>query len=231
MAYLCQPSLTGGYFADIVDGRRLPGAGLRIRPIDESEYFDFTDEGKKFKIGVGRAIGWDMTDNIAVRAEDLPTKMKLWKSFKKLPCMFVCGGPWMVCNELRTIVERLEPNVHQFFPIDVLDRKDQVVDERLVFNICKRLDALDALDEQVSEFKWMGVDGYLESKPSDCYGFASPVPDGNLFVRRSVVEGHHFWGDKWMLGVGGRYFCSDEAQKAIKDSKLRKIRFTPVGET
>ena len=139
MACLCEGSSTQGFYTTLVDGRQEPGAGLRIRPIDETEYANLSDP----KPGSGHPYSWTMNDSIAVRAEDVPTKMKLRRVYKKLPCMFVCDAPWMVCDQFRDLVEQLEPNVHQFFPIDILDLKDEVVGDRFVLNICNKLDALD----------------------------------------------------------------------------------------
>jgi len=228
MAFLCQGSLTQGFYANLVDGRREGGGGLRIRPLDDSLYSVVNGGATVSNPGTGHAPGWAMTDSIAVREEDVSTKMKLRRTYKKLPCMFVCDAPWMVCDQFRDLVEQLEPNVHQFFPIDILDLKDKVVGQRFVLNICNRLDAL---DEHKSEISWWGKEGRLEGKPVSGSGYASIDPLGKLFVRKTVVQGHHFWGDNWLSGAGGRFFCSDEAQKAIRVSKLKMMRFTPVGET
>jgi len=210
MAYLCDRSPTQGFYASLVDGRRPAGKGLEIRPIDESEYFDFTEKGRIFKPSSGRAFGWTLNDHISVRAEDVPTKMKLRRVYKKLPCMFICSAPWVVCDQFRDLVEQLEPNVHQFFPIDILDLKDEVVGQRYVFNICKRLDAL---DEHNSDISWWGEGKRLDGKPINGYGYASITPLGKLFVRQAVIQGHHFWGDKWLPGAGGRFFARMRPKK------------------
>lgn len=199
MAYLCEGSPTQGFYASLVDGRKEPGAGLRIRPMDGTECAHLSDP----KPGSGHAYGWTMNDGIAVRSEDVPTKMKLRRVYKKLPCMFICGAPWMVCDQFRDLVEQLEPNAHQFFPIDILDLKEQTVGQRFVFNICTRLDAL---DEGKSEISWRRKGSRLEEKPVNGFGYASINPLGKLFVRQTVIQGHHFWRDKWLSGAGGRFF-------------------------
>ena len=202
MTCLCEGSPTQGFYASLVDGRREAGGGLRIRLLDDSLYSVVSGGATVSIPRTGHAYGWTMNDSIAVRAEDVPTKMKLRRTYKKLPCMFVCAAPWMVCDQFRDLVEQLEPNVHQSFPIDILDLKDKVVGDRFVLDIWNKLDAL---DEFKSDISWIGKEGSLEGKPVNGYGFAVIKPLGKLAVRQAVIQGHHFWGDKWLSGTGGRF--------------------------
>lgn len=234
MAFIARSPLTQSFSATVENARRWSNGRLEIRPIDMGAYFDETNQGRSFKPGSGKSFGWDLSDGVPVRREDVPTRIRLQETKENLPCIFVCGGPQAVCEQFRDIVQKLEPNVHQFFPADVVDHQGRIVARQWMFNICNRLDSV---DENKSDIVWYARESAksaeikpVVSKPESGSGFATYDYFGKLFVRRKSFEGCHFWIDKWLVMGGGKFFCSNEARSAIKSAKLQLIDFVPIDE-
>ncbi len=145
----------------------------------------------------------------AIDPTHMPTRMRR-KGNTGLPLHKVheiWGGGLLVSDTFRNIVERFEPDVHQFFPI-AIELRGKVIFERFYFHICNRLDTL-AKDKCVP--------------PVEVGKLYMPAYDGNdkVIFDTAAIGGHHFWNDKFSLG---RY-VSNQAFSALKDANLTGLGY------
>ncbi|WP_150526947.1 imm11 family protein, partial [Roseibium sediminis] len=107
--------------------------------VDKIEYVDTTvDKGhsplfKPGQLNAGRAI---KPDHVPTRAQ--------WESKRyPPPDVLFKYDMYLVSNAFKDILERHEPGVHQFFPVDVVYKDDSLARQMYFFNICSRLDGMD----------------------------------------------------------------------------------------
>jgi hypothetical protein len=80
---------------------------------------------KKFYMEIGRKIvGFPPTT--AIEEHELPKTLKTFKPYNKLGSLISACGFWAADEAFKTIVERLEPGLHQFYPIQIIMPKGKV---------------------------------------------------------------------------------------------------------
>ncbi len=78
-----------------------------------------------------------------VRTEHVPTRMA-WLDRQGHPIPDFDNGLILnVSDRAKALVERLEPGVHQFLPVDYYDARGDLVERRHFLIVCNRLDSLD----------------------------------------------------------------------------------------
>ena len=122
------------------------------------------------------------------------------------------NGLKIVAPMVKEFLEQVEPNVHEFVPLNV-KRDDRLEDYGTYYLILIR-QTLDALVFEETPF---GANAYgLEGAKKNRYlisEFGKPV------LRRSACEGRHLWrGANELIR---HYFCSDELGEFIKNNGLR----------
>lgn len=130
-------------------------------------------------------------------------------------------GPFIVSQKVREIIEELEPEVHAFHSIAVKAKDGKPISGsmELAYFIILQPPPLDCVD--IDKTSWgaagMGYAAYEKDKHL-CIG-----DDKFITLRKSVIEGHHFW-----RGVGPLeryYFCSDELKQRLQAEKVRGWQF------
>jgi hypothetical protein len=115
---------------------------------------------------------------------------------------YVSGGALCVSVAVRDMIEALEPNVHEFFPVDIYG-VDGVIREprRYILNVCQRVDAI--------------VDGTSSvlSNGERLYHSSSLHP---LKIRRQDVSHFHLWRDKHLSD--NKIFFSEALYRQIADA-------------
>jgi hypothetical protein len=110
------------------------------------------------------------------------------------------GGPWIVSPRVHDIIEKLEPGVQEFSPIELIssDGKRSFGTYFLILPPPQ----LDALIKEKTEF-----DSSSKLKPR-----------GVCVLDSRAIRGHHFWRAERPLNL--TYFCSDELGDRLKVEKL-----------
>jgi hypothetical protein len=126
-----------------------------------------------------------------------PGRLNLGRPIKSdhVPKKFHWGGPknrklpdalWgrsmlLVSDRLKTLIERFEPDIHQFFQIDVVFKSDKQLAAQMHFiNVCARLDSVDRA-HTTWEFDRIGW---------------TPDKGGQLVFNLDQIGNHHLWHDK-----------------------------------
>lgn len=165
------------------------------------EYEDTTpDKGVNplFKPGRGYA-------GRAVKSANVPTKIK-WKNKKHPPYdVFMSRGLIVVCETFKKIIEKHEPSVHQFFPIEIVFADNSHACQMYFFNICNRLDTMDRerATAQIGRVLW---------DPST----------GEFVFSKDKIGNRHAWRDKFLVhGL----FLSDDVKSELEQSGVTGIIF------
>ena len=114
---------------------------------------------------------------------------------------YISGEAPCVSVAIRDMIEALEPNVHQFFPVDIYGVDGVIREPRRYFlNVCQRVDAI--------------VEGnYSVLDDGERLYYASSL--NPLKIRRQDVSHLHLWRDKHL---SGGIFVSDALYRQIADA-------------
>jgi hypothetical protein len=143
-----------------------------------------------------------------IKPDNVPTKFE-WGGPKnrKLPDALHGRSIVFVSDRLREIIERFEPGVHQFFPIDIIYKSNKELAAKMFFlNICTRLDS---------------VDRDLTTSP---FGNVMWRPDkgGTLVFNTDKIGTHHLWHDKHIMHG---WMISDQLHDALVAQKITGLVF------
>ena len=150
------------------------------------------------KLNLGRAI----------KPDHVPTKFE-WGGAKnrKLPDAIYGRGMLLVSERIKSIIERIEPGTHQFFPIDVFYKSNKGLAAKMYFlNICTRLDSVDhdLTTAKMGNTMWR------------------PDLSGELVFNLDQIGNHHLWHDKHVYN--GR-MISDELYNALIQQGISGLVF------
>jgi hypothetical protein len=132
-------------------------------------------------------------------------------------------GVWTVNDDVKQIIEELEPGVHTFIPVNLRVRgKDTDYGGYYLLYLGQAIDAI-VIDE--TNFRdGFGREGFQKS-------WVLNTLVGPTVLDPNPIEGRHLWRGGWgKIGGGGdpfaRYvFCSDELKTRIRKTKLDGWRF------
>lgn len=112
----------------------LDGDRSKIEYVDTSPDFE-GGSNPTFKAGrlhAGRPI----------KPDHVPTKVQRGGKRYGIPDVVWGTNMFFVNDRFREVVERLEPGVHQYFPVDMLWEDGTLAQKMYMFNICNRLDTV-----------------------------------------------------------------------------------------
>lgn len=189
----------------------LDGDFQKVAPIDR------TPDGGDLPGGMGSGR--------PVHPEHIPTKMR-WENAKyEIPDF---ENPWRtsVSERAKALLEKFEPDTHQFFPVEYYSKAGTLLEKRYFLVVCNRIDSLDhetttmvfVRDEHGAY--WLPVFDLVAR------GRVHLIPPhlphdtkSKLVFNRGKIGAHRMWVDKYLLGGGGTWI-SDELAAALKASDL-----------
>lgn len=142
-----------------------------------------------------------------IKGENVP-KIWQWASKRKVPDYYTPQVFPCVSSRFKDVVERFEPDVHQFFPVTVVNKAKEKIAERWLWVVCNRIDGVDR--EHTTFVLKKGVQ-WMSSWREE--GKRVRIPDAKLYHSKKQTEGYHFWRDKYLMGGG--IYASDEAAEAL----------------
>ena len=145
----------------------------------------------------------------------------LWHSRRPVPDIY---GPFMavaVSGRFREIVEELEPGVHQWLPVEFVDKKKNHLAHRWYFIPCNRIDSVD--EDHTTMVKYKG--GWSNPKNLIRRGEEHLLPDDydpenkiRYVFSESKAAGYHAWRDKGIRIY--HHLISDELAALLKAADL-----------
>ena len=115
-----------------------------------------------------------------------------------------------VSPRLRALIEEIEPDCHQFEPVQYIAKDGKVREERWFWQLCNRLDSVHPVkttwvfDRIIWRFPPGGDDRF------------------QLFFDLSKIGDTKFWNDKHLVGMN---LCSDDARERLLAARMTGLRF------
>ena len=151
----------------------------------------------------------------------LPTRARQLSSHKQLPHFFGVDTSPAVSETFKNIVEGLEPDVHQFFPFEVIGKAGKLLD-RPFFQI-NVLSKIDAIIPEKSNVYWSlatTLGTYVLRQGS------GPI---QLTLRRDMIAGHHLWLADKQYSTSDMFF-SDDLMNAVKAANIKGLHAHRLAE-
>ncbi len=117
-----------------------------------------------------------------VRPDNIPTIVELSGPIRQIPDVYRAFG-LLVSEKFKAAVERLEPGVHQFFPLELRWEDGSHAAERYWFVPGSRIDSV---DRNETTFEFRGLWDILGG------------PDKELVFNRSRIGSRHVWIDMFI---------------------------------
>ena len=128
-----------------------------------------------------------------------------------------------VSERTKQLIEGLEPDVHQFVPVEYVDRRGIFLENRYWFVACNRIDSL---DRQHTTMIFRPGKGWMN--PIVAKRLGEPIPPhldpkipAKLVFRLDQIGSAHIWHDKFL---GSGEFISDAMASAFKEAGITGLR-------
>lgn len=171
-------------------------------------------------------------------AEDFSTQGKCTTKRKTLPHIFRgnSGHP-VVTQQWRDLIEEVEPGIHGFHEVELLDFKGRPFDSgpyyffycmRFVDSIVLQLSAV-SIFERILKVNGKDIPyttNFLKFELDKKTGRA--VADVTISSRR--VSGQHLWRPAYQLSAFQMFFISDELAASMRKHKINNVRYFSVKE-
>ena len=145
------------------------------------------------------------------KPETLP-KVIRWKSRQRVGD-FAGVFRKTVSDRLRTLIEEIEPGVHQFEPIKFLAKDGSFLEDRWVWQICNRLDSV---NRQATKM-------ILRNGKIWAPDFTLPKNEqGPMIFDALQIGSAKFWHDKH---VGAGNFCTDDVRQTLDKAKITGLYY------
>lgn len=158
----------------------------------------------------------------ALSSERVPTRIK-WKSAQPLYDYLTPHGATCISEEFRQLVEQLEPGVHQFLPLEMVDAKGNHLADHWIWVPLNRLDSVDR--EHTTMIRhgqlWATPSHFRDHELPPGYDRTQPV---RMVFSTQQIGSHHFWRDRHV--IGGDLFCSNHAAQAVMDAAMIGVKLT-----
>jgi hypothetical protein len=182
------------------------------------EVEDPTPDGGLFMDG-----GDALTSGRRVKLDHVPKQMKQY-SAGIIPDFQTTHGFICVTDKFKSVVEAVEPGVHQFIPFEVVGAGKKHIAHLWFMVVCNRLDSVDREHTGLILYRnhmWVpATDVSSEHWPSN-YDPSKPVK----FVHNlSQIGTHHLWHDKH-IGYQKYPLASDNLVEALKLAGVTGVSF------
>lgn len=169
-----------------------------------------------------------------VRTDHVPTKMRWGNSKYKIPDFDACRCI-NVSVRARAMIENFEPNIHQFIPVDYVNKSGNLLEKRYFFIPCNRIDSMDRTKTTMVFITtkhgdyWRPVYDLVVTNKQALIPPHLPHDTKSKWVfDRKKIGGKHVWIDKHILG-GMVPWISDELAEALKASDLTGLEWPVHG--
>jgi hypothetical protein len=129
-----------------------------------------------------------------------------------------------VSEKAKQVIESLEPDVHQFFPVEYQDKKGNFTAVRYWFVPCNRIDSVDREHSNM-----VLLDGRQWTPPKDLVRMGEPLPPNvdpdkpaEFVFNLNAIGSRYIWRDKHIGGA--TCFISDAMAELFKKEGLTGLR-------
>lgn len=138
-------------------------------------------------------------------------------------------GPFYLNQQLRDIIEDLEPRRHDFLPIHVKTERPfkGATDHGTYFIVVSPLEVDAVVIEETNFFGGFGRSGYektIELSAPARNGVGVAIMKNKITLRRSAIAGRHLW--RLPAVFESHYIVSDALRDTVKSKKMRGWDFS-----
>jgi len=177
--------------------------------------------GVDFDPGIGAALMDDglllqrrsTYQGVPVDMSHLPTKVVWGGAKRKLTDIQRTRSRFLVRDNFRQVVERLEPGLHQFQPVELVWEDGSHAADFFWFNPCARVDGMDR-DHTTFEL-------------SEKSGLWKRTNNGRFVASLAKVAGHHVWIDP-RISAFSYPFVSEAFRSAMADAGVTGIGYHEI---
>jgi hypothetical protein len=167
-----------------------------------------------------------MRGNGKLNPKEMPESLPLKKGPKSLPAVFFSNGGIVVCSgELKSIIEELDPGLHQFILIKVILKTGQdAPGTHFILNVHHTLDTI--VDEMTKSTKGSWT---LPDDPKRHGRYLSEIAPkaGDVTVSRTKLTKTNLWREKAYPDI---YMMSDLLHDRIKNAGMRFFKTVKAAE-
>ncbi len=185
------------------DHKAIDGDIKKVKPVD------MMDDGGRIILPTRTAQG------IKMENAHLPTKLRWRAPRRELADMQFAFGVNLVPKAFKDVLERLEPGVHDFYPVDLFWKDGSPAGSRYWFYPQHRIDTV---DREMTTYKL--------SPLWDSEGDESR----NLVFNRRAIGNCHAWIDKF-IADSGVVWISERFKQELEASDVTGLGFIPYDET
>lgn len=153
--------------------------------------------------------------------EIFPDKMVQISAHKLLPDILYSGTLHLALSQrFKDIIETFEPGLHQFQPVEVITKSGKPSETQYYY--FRNLQCLDGcVDYEKSILSDDSIPGRKFRPRLAWFG------DDELAMKRSLIEGRHFWHDKHFSSY---WFFSEDLKAEVERQSLKKLKYIHVRE-
>jgi len=145
-----------------------------------------------------------------------------WQESGPVPDVETVRGMLVVSDRFREIVEKFEPGVHQFLPVDYVDGHGAGLAKRYVFVACNRIDSIDRAQTTMVLFKGLWVPARdLDRRKQEIPPGIDVNAEPRLVFNNAQIGGRHAWSDMFLPLYGP--FLSDALAMALQAERFTGI--------
>lgn len=128
----------------------------------------------------------------------------------------------LASERFRDLVEALEPDVHQFFPVKMVTKSGELIP--LTYFLLNVAQSFDCVIAEKSDLAWRVSNppaGGLQREPLRYQVINS---EDGLVLRKDVVHGRHMFRNQGKLPLKGCLFFSNELMAKLHDAKVKGVQ-------
>jgi hypothetical protein len=210
-------SFGGGYFPGEQAGVPRYDREISQPPRFDYRKIDFANFDETMAPDVG-LVGEAFASGLRVSTDYLPTEVRDDDERPPLD-IDAFSALIFVSARARSVIEDLEPGIHQFEPVKYVRSNGEHVADMFTLFVCRRLDTVDRKNTNLllSPYRWVTVKDLLRRKPELVPSGADPSAPARIVFNLHQIGDAHLWHDKH---IDHRRFASDELVDAIRGADL-----------
>jgi hypothetical protein len=167
--------------------------------------------------GIG-PIGEALESGFRVKAQDLPSKVR-YDDARQVLDFDTMSVVDFVSPRAKALIERFEPDVHQFEPVEYVRSDGTHVADMFVFVVCRRLDTMDRAHTNMllSPHRWVWAKDLARRKPELVPPGTDLEAKPRFVFNLGQIGDAHIWRD---IHIHPTVYSSDAIVEAIKAEGL-----------
>ena len=158
-----------------------------------------------------------------IDAETIPKSFQLKSEHRILPDVFQGPAITFVSDPVKELIKTLEPDVHQFIEVELLDRQGNPT--RKPYHRFHIRQWLDSIVVERSTITWeknrrTGISRWVRSEPPSREHFT---------ISAEAIKGHHIWAERKMYH--NTFFCSKQFFDKFSASGYQRLHFQNLNLT